>query len=144
MFGESAISLALLELIREHALEITAVSVASFVISIAFVIVFLTHIPPTYFQDSHDRNFMAHHPVPVRWVVKVIKNFLGAIIVLCGLVMAIPGVPGQGLLTIVVGLTLLDFPGKRRYERKLLRRPAVFSAINRTRQRFSKPPLILD
>jgi hypothetical protein len=39
---------------------------------------------------------------------------------------------------------LLDFPGKRRLEQWLVRRAAVLSAINRLRQRYGKPPLVVE
>ena len=65
-------------------------------------------------------------------------------LVLLGLIMAIPGVPGQGLLTALIGLTLLSFPGKRRLERRFVRMPALLRAINRLRARFARPPLELD
>ncbi len=58
--------------------------------------------------------------------------------------MSLPGIPGQGLLTILLGVMLLDFPGKRRLEFKIISRPKVFRAINRLRARFDKPPLVLD
>jgi hypothetical protein len=72
------------------------------------------------------------------------RNLAGAVLVLLGLIMAIPGVPGQGLLTMLIGLTLLSFPGKRRLERRLVRTPALFGAINRLRARFARPPLEID
>ena len=52
--------------------------------------------------------------------------------------------PGQGLLTILIGVSLMDFPGKRTIERKLISRPVVLQAINRIRQRFDRPPLLID
>ncbi|HYG08570.1 MAG TPA: hypothetical protein VD835_01220, partial [Pyrinomonadaceae bacterium] len=65
-------------------------------------------------------------------------------LVLFGVLMSLPGVPGQGVLTILMGVMLLDFPGKRRLELKLVSRPNVLRAINRIRQRFDRPPLQLD
>ena len=59
-----------------------------------------------------------------------------------GIILSVPGVPGQGLLTMLVGLVLLDIPGKRRLELKLVSRPRVVRAINRLRKRFSRPPLL--
>jgi hypothetical protein len=44
----------------------------------------------------------------------------------------------------IIGLTLVDFPGKRRLERRLLRHPRVLRAINRLRARFDRPPLDVD
>ena len=78
-------------------------------------------------------------------VVEVIgKNLLGFLLVALGIVLSIPGVPGQGLLTILLGVMLLDFPGKLTLERKLLSRPEVVRTINKLRGRFEKPPLELD
>ena len=51
------------------------------------------------------------------------------------------GIPGQGLLTMIVGLTMIDFPGKQRLERRLIGRPHVLRAINRLRARFQRAPL---
>ncbi len=52
--------------------------------------------------------------------------------------------PGQGLLTIIVGLIFLDFPGKYRLERKIIGNHAIFSGINWIRDKAGKPPLILE
>ena len=51
--------------------------------------------------------------------------------------------PGQGVLTILIGLSLLEFPGKRRLEAKIVGQPTVLSTINNMRAKFGKPPLIL-
>jgi hypothetical protein len=58
--------------------------------------------------------------------------------------MSLPGVPGQGILTILLGLIMMDIPGKRPFETGLVKRPKVLQSINRLRERFGKPPLILD
>ena len=47
------------------------------------------------------------------------------------------------LATILIGLMLIDLPGKRRLERKLVGRPRILRAINRLRKRFGSPPLVL-
>ena len=62
---------------------------------------------------------------------------------LAGLVMALPLVPGPGLVFILVALSLLDFPGKRVLEAKLLGRPAVLQFMNNMRRRFGRPPLVI-
>jgi hypothetical protein len=72
------------------------------------------------------------------WVLG--RNLLGALLVLVGALLAIPGVPGQGLLMILVGLVLLDIPGKHALERRLVARPGVRRALDRIRARFGKPP----
>jgi hypothetical protein len=49
--------------------------------------------------------------------------------------------PGQGLLTILIGLILVNFPGKYKIERRLVRRPGVLQSINKIRTRFQRPPI---
>ena len=123
---------------------IIAFSVVTFVVSIAVTILVLIKLPDTYFKASHEREFWTdRHPV-LRWGGLVLKNLLGALLVLLGVVMSLPGVPGQGVLTILLGVMLLDFPGKRRLELKLVSRPKVLRTINRIRQRFDRTPLQLD
>jgi hypothetical protein len=119
-------------------------SVVTFVTSIAVTVFVLIKLPDTYFKASHGREFwVERHPV-LRWGGLVVKNLLGAVLVLLGVVMSLPGVPGQGVLTILLGVMLLDFPGKRSLELKLVSRPKVLRTINRIRRRFDRTPLLLD
>jgi len=119
-----------------------AIFAASFTVSLIITVAIVVRIPATYFIDLEAGTFTPPHPV-VHWLTRIGRNLLGALIVLIGIVLSLPGVPGQGLLTILIGLMLLDFPGKRRLENKLVRRPMVRSAIDRLRARFGKPPLEL-
>ena len=116
----------------------------TFIGSIAAVTFVLVKLPPTYFQLAHSREFWADRHRAVRWGGMFFKNLIGMILVLLGVVMSVPGVPGQGVLTILLGLMLLDFPGKRNLEYKLVSRPKVLRAINGLRARFGKPPMVLD
>lgn len=103
----------------------------------------LVKLPPTYFQDVHSRDFWVGRPPFLRLTARIGKNVLGAGLVAVGIILALPGVPGPGLLTILLGLILLDLPGKRGLERKIVGRPGILHAINRLRQRFGSPPLVL-
>ena len=80
----------------------------------------------------------------VRWGAVIAKNLLGVFLVLLGILLSLPGVPGQGILTILLGLIMLDIPGKRPLEARIIKRPTVRDAINKLRTRYNKPPLILD
>ena len=68
------------------------------------------------------------------------RNALGAVLLAAGIAMLV--LPGQGLLTILLGLMLVDFPGKRRAERALVARPNVFEALNWLRAKAGRPPLL--
>jgi hypothetical protein len=114
-----------------------------FVGSLAAVTCILIKLPPTYFADHHPPAFAEHHPV-IRWLGLIAKNVLGLLLVIIGILLSLPGIPGQGLLTIVIGLMLMNFPGKRALEKKLVSRPSVLGAINGLRARFGRPPMVLE
>ncbi len=109
-------------------------------VSLAVVLLVLLRLPETYFTRPRRPMFGGAHPV-LRVVLLVIKNLVGVAVVAVGLLMSLPGVPGQGFLTIFLGLMLVDFPGKYRLERAIIRRPRVHGLINRLRARFGRPPL---
>jgi len=69
----------------------------------------------------------------------VAKNAAGVVFVLAGLAMLV--LPGQGILTILIGLTLVNFPGKRSLEKRIVRQEKVCFAINWMRSRAGRPPL---
>jgi hypothetical protein len=118
--------------------------VVTFLISLGFIGTLLVKLPATYFQPGHPRDFwIDRHPV-LRWTGLILKNTVGWLVLLLGLALSVPGMPGQGVLTILIGLILIDFPGKRRLERKLVSRPRILRFINRLRARYEKPPLVLD
>lgn len=76
-----------------------------------------------------------------RLLLAVGRNVLGVLLVLLGVVLSLPGVPGQGVLTILIGVMVMDVPGKERVERKIMLQPSVFRSINKLRARFGKAPL---
>ncbi len=119
-------------------------SVVTFVGSLTVATVVLVKLPANYFHSSHEREFWTDRHLALRVCGIVAKNLLGLVLVGFGIVMSLPGVPGQGVLTILLGIMLLDFPGKRGLETRIVSRPRVNSAVNALRARFGKPPLLLD
>jgi hypothetical protein len=120
----------------------TLVLCIAFVGSMAIVAFFLVRLPATYFVDDDRKVRGAGGRVFLSWTALILKNLLGAVLVGVGAVMLFT--PGQGILTILIGIMLLNFPGKRRLERKLVARPRVLDAINRLRARFARPPLVIE
>jgi len=78
---------------------------------------------------------------PLRRVLHVIKNLIGGILFLAGTAMLV--LPGQGLLTILIGLSLIDFPGKHRLQLRLVRNPRIRRSIQWIRHKAGRPPLEL-
>jgi hypothetical protein len=94
-------------------------------------------LPPQYLNEEKDR--LSEIQSPWRWPYLVVKNIMGAVLLLAGVTMLI--LPGQGLLTLAIGLGLMNFPGKRSLIRRLIGQPRVLRAINRWRAKAHKDPL---
>jgi len=136
---------AVLELITlRSALFGVLLFVVTFSINLAIVSFIMVKIPANYFRSDYSAEFLSGRHAAIRILGLVGKNVLGVLLVALGIVMSLPGVPGQGLLTILLGIMLLDFPGRRGLELKLVSRPAVFKTINKLRHKFGKPSLVLE
>jgi hypothetical protein len=122
---------------------VAAVSAGMLVASLLVLRVLLVRIPPDYFVRHVPAFPGMRHPVLEATLV-VLKNILGAVLVIFGLIMSLPGVVGQGVLTILAGLSLMNFPGKRRLLRAIVGQPLILSGINAIRHRAGQPGLILD
>ena len=112
---------------------------AATAVTLAVAALIVVRLPPTYFSEDDARH--ADRALPWRSPRALAQNFCGLVLVVLGLLMSIPGVPGQGLLTVLIGLMLLDFPGRRRLEKGFARRPSILAAMNSIRARFGHPPL---
>jgi hypothetical protein len=102
--------------------------------SLALVLRITLALPVDYFE----------RPAAPRgsWTLaRVGRNLGGLLLVVVGALLSIPGIPGQGVLTMLAGILLLDFPQRQQLERALLGRPGVLPALNRLRARFGRPPL---
>jgi hypothetical protein len=102
----------------------------------------LAWMRPDYFvlRASRAQHAPRRHPV-VRFAWHAAKNLIGAVLLLTGVAMLV--LPGQGMLTILVALTLLEFPGKRRLVIRIVRERHVHRAIDWVRARAHQPPIIL-
>jgi hypothetical protein len=133
----------LLEWIIDHlglTLGLLALSVVLLVVSLWASYRYLVSIPSDYFSHSHRplETWRESHPA-LRWSILVGKNVLGVVLIILGLIMLFT--PGQGILTLLLGVSLADIPGKRSVERRLIRQPQVLRVVNRMRDRAGKPPL---
>ena len=127
---------------REALLALFAFSIVGFVGSLIVIPIILVRLDARYFHPQHPRTWMEdHHPV-LRLIGHVIKNAVGVILLLAGFAMLF--LPGQGILTMLIGISFLDFPGKRHLEAKIVGQPTVLRGINTLREKFGKPPLIVE
>jgi hypothetical protein len=117
---------------------------AAMLVAANAVVVFLVvRLPADYFCRPRTRRTRRDRHWLLYWVMLLAKNVLGGSIVLAGVLLTLPGVPGPGLVLILLGATLVDFPGKRRLTRSLVRRKSIHGTMNWLRARFGRPPLVL-
>lgn len=113
-------------------------------LSLAVTAWILIRLPANYFAGPTAPAFWSdRHPV-LRWFGRAGKNIVGGLLVIIGVILSLPGVPGQGLLTILIGLLFLDIPGKRKLEQRFVRHPRILSAVNSLRRRGGAPELQFD
>ena len=135
----------MLDWLRVNWAWVVLASAGMFLASLVLVPILIARMSHDYFvkrQPSTEDSWRARHPA-IRLAARLTKNVLGVICLLLGLAMSAPGIPGQGILTILVGLTLVDFPGKRRIELWIVRRRTVRATLDWIRRRAGRPPLTL-
>lgn len=118
--------------------------VLSLAISFGSIALVMVKIPANYFSSHYVHDFMPDSSWWVRWGVVILKNILGGFLLVLGIALSLPGVPGQGFLTILLGLIMLDIPGKRPLEARIIKRPTILAAVNKLRSKYDKPPLVID
>ena len=121
---------------------LAAIALASFLGSLVLVPWLLVSLPADYFHHSRRHAIISERATIPRLLLMVLKNLLGMVIILMGILMLV--LPGQGVLTILIGLVLLDFPGKYRCERWLVSRRRVLRSVNWLRARYDKPAFLVD
>jgi hypothetical protein len=114
-------------------LGLTLLSVITCVVSVVAASWALRRLPVDYLLLDAGQ-------APRGGLLQLLRNVVGAVLLLLGVAMLV--LPGQGLLTIIAALSLMDFRGKRRLEQRLMLQPRVFAAINRYRLRSGHPRLL--
>ena len=117
-------------------------SLLMFVVTLVVFPLVVIFLPEDYFVRHERDPAYQKRQHPAVWLsLTVLKNILGAVLILAGLAMLL--LPGQGILTILIGLTLVNFPGKYALERRLVSRPSVARTLNRIRKAAGRTNLKL-
>lgn len=121
----------------------TSVSIVTFIASLLTLPWLVSRIPEDYFLREKRRPgpWKQTHPA-IRLGVLIGKNALGITLLVGGLLMLF--LPGQGLLTMAMGMLLVDYPGKFRLERRVVQVPQVFDSLNWLRAKRGAAPLLVD
>ena len=109
------------------------------IIAINFVIKI---IPVDYFDSSKRGLSPFKTSNPIIWLLLFItKNVMGYLLILGGILMLV--LPGQGLLTIFLGLIFSDYPGKYKLEKKFITIKPIYRYINWVRKKSDIEPIKL-
>lgn len=107
-------------------------SIILLIVSILVIPIIIARIPADYFVTPTRRHKMEAFSF-WKFLLRLIKNIIGIFLLICGIIMLIT--PGQGLLTILTGLFITDFPGKYHLERKLVQKPVILRTLNWIRRK---------
>jgi hypothetical protein len=131
---------AFLRAVEAHAGLLIALSALTTLIGLVLVPALIIRVPEDYFlyEHRHALSVQARHPL-VRLALAGAKNAVGALFLAAGVAMLF--LPGQGLLTLMAGLLIMNYPGKYAFECWLIRRPKVLPALNWLRRKYGRPPL---
>lgn len=111
---------------------LAGLSLAMFIVTLVAFPLVIIFLPEDYFVRHRRDPAHQTRQHPAVWLgLTILKNILGVVLILAGIAMLV--LPGQGLLSVLLGATLVNFPGKYALERHLVSRPAVARTLNRIR-----------
>lgn len=113
-----------------------------YIASIALVPWMLIMLPSDYFaHETRETCLWKGDSVLIKSVLIFLKNLVGATLLIAGIAMLF--LPGQGILTIVAGLFLMNFPYKYQIEKWIIGYPIVLKSFNKIRKKANKEPFTL-
>ncbi len=121
---------------QDYFVWIGIVSTVVFILTLALTPYLLGLIDEDYFVNLEKRKLKIN--TPIHLVMMTIKSLIGLILLIAGFIMLVT--PGQGVVSILLGLFLLEFPGKHKLELKFIHHDPTFKTLNWLRARAHKPP----
>ena len=115
------------------------VSIAIFIMSLIAIPAVIKRLPVDYFVK---KNTTCQQSWLIRVITTIVRNTLGIVLICAGIIMLIT--PGQGLLSILAGIFVCDFPGKKSFERWLVLKPSVKNSLNWIRRKQDCKEFIID
>lgn len=116
------------------------ISFFSFIASLLIFPWIIGRLKEDYFLQLHTHKKREDEHPFVFLFLRLLRYLLGAVLLTAGIIMLF--LPGQGLLTIILGLSLLDFPGKQKLIDWLLRKEFLQTALNWIREKEHKKPFL--
>ncbi|MBC8208407.1 MAG: hypothetical protein H8E79_04470 [Desulfobulbaceae bacterium] len=114
-------------------------SLATFVVSLLIIPWVVTRAKTNYFlvHTYHVDQRHQQHPL-LYFIVRIFRNTLGGLLLVAGLCMLF--LPGQGIITMIIGLSLLDVPGRQLVLDRLIQIEIIQHSLNWIRHKSGKEP----
>lgn len=126
-----------MELFSPYLEWLTMISIMTFLLSIILIPWYVAKLPRGFFLkiQTHHRH---SGEKPLHIVLVLLRNIAGIILVSAGIAMLF--LPGQGIITILIGVLCMSFPGKRNLLLYLLSMKTIKKSLNWTRNKLNRPP----
>lgn len=115
---------------------VAVISAIIFVVTLLLTPYLLGLIASNYFTMENPHKLEIKHIGHV--IAVIVRSVIGLMLLLAGIIMLVT--PGQGVISILLGLFLMEFPGKRKLELKIINHDPTFKTLNWLRAKANKPP----
>jgi hypothetical protein len=119
---------------------LAGLSFITFVLSLLLIPYLIGLLTPECFIKLSDKAKKRPRLTAGSLLLLILRNLLGVLLLVAGFAMLF--LPGQGLLTMLIGVLLISFPGKYRLVTHLIRRPGFRHSLDWLRSKRRKPPFI--
>lgn len=119
---------------------LAASSVVIFFATLLVIPWLIVRIPADYFvrHERRPSQFRDRHPL-IMTLGTIARNMLALLLISVGILLLF--LPGQGLLTIFVGMLVGSYPGRQRLLTWLVVRPSILRPLNWIRRKAGRAPL---
>ncbi len=110
----------------------------TFFLSLLLIPLFINWLDSDFFLHIHERPKRENEHPLMFLLLRILRYSIGVFLITAGVLMLF--LPGQGLLTIILGIVLLDFPAKRALTDKIISYQKIQKGLNWIREKGAKSP----
>lgn len=116
---------------------LAALSIITFLMSLVLIPFLVARLPQNYFHKSYSfKHSLVRRFTLWEALKRLARNLIGIVLLLAGIAMLF--LPGQGLITIIIGIALMDFPYKKHLIYSLTRAKTVQKSLDWLRKKAGK------
>lgn len=118
---------------------LTLISIVTFAISIICIPLLVARLPRDYFKRAPQRSATTQRRVTSGYLLLlIVRNIAGLALLLAGIAMLF--LPGQGIITMIIGLVIMQVPFKRKLIYRMTRPLSVRHGLDWLRTRMKREP----